>query len=293
VVSAELGHGDDRVGDRPSERGQAVLDAYGNLRVDLAGDQAVSLETTEAFGHHLLGDAGKARAETTGAANPSRHGHDQRHLPFSLQHFETECRLVDQQMVARFESPPVVGSLGPYCGGDAASHVRICLSRRHARQNDDRRATCRYHWRVDSGAAAGSLDAPASCIAARERLGNTQKVVQRCLIVDDSQAFLSSARALLESQGMTVTACALSGEEALALARRTQPQLALVDVELAGEDGCMLARSLIAQDPTLRVILVSAYELEDIAELVVGCGASGFISKIALGKQAIEALLEF
>jgi two-component system, NarL family, nitrate/nitrite response regulator NarL len=117
-------------------------------------------------------------------------------------------------------------------------------------------------------------------------------VVQRCLIVDDSQAFLSSARVLLESQGMTVTACALSGEEAIAIAKRAKPDLALVDVELAGEDGFMLARSLIAQDPTLRVVLVSAYELEDVAELVVGCGASGFISKIALGKQAIEALLE-
>jgi DNA-binding NarL/FixJ family response regulator len=117
-------------------------------------------------------------------------------------------------------------------------------------------------------------------------------VLQRCLIVDDSQAFLSSARALLESQGMTVAACALSGEEALAIAKRARLDLALVDVELAGEDGCMLARSLIAQDPMLRVVLMSAYDLEDVAELVVGCGASGFISKVALGKQAIEALFE-
>jgi DNA-binding NarL/FixJ family response regulator len=117
-------------------------------------------------------------------------------------------------------------------------------------------------------------------------------VLQRCLIVDDSQAFLSSARALLESQGMVVTACALSGEEALAIAKRAKLDLALVDVELAGEDGIMLARSLIAQDPKLRVVLVSSYELEDVAELVAGCGASGFISKTALGKQAIEALLE-
>jgi DNA-binding NarL/FixJ family response regulator len=115
-------------------------------------------------------------------------------------------------------------------------------------------------------------------------------VVQRCLIVDDSQAFLSSARALLESQGMIVAACALSGEEALALARSTKPDLALVDVELADEDGLALARSLIAQDPALCVVLISAYELEDVAELVGGTGASGFISKISLGKAAIEAL---
>jgi DNA-binding NarL/FixJ family response regulator len=89
-----------------------------------------------------------------------------------------------------------------------------------------------------------------------------------------------------------VTACAFSGEEALVIAKRAKPDLALVDVELAGEDGFMFARSLIAQDPSLRVVLVSAYELEGIAELVAGCGASGFISKIALGRQAIEALLE-
>lgn len=82
-------------------------------------------------------------------------------------------------------------------------------------------------------------------------------MAQRCLIVDDSPAFLSSARALLESQGMTVTACALSGEEPLAIAKQTKPDLALVDVELAGEDGFMLARSLIAQDPALYVVSAS------------------------------------
>lgn len=88
-----------------------------------------------------------------------------------------------------------------------------------------------------------------------------------------------------------MTACAHSGDEALTIAKRAKPDLALVDVDLAGEDGFMLARSLIVQDPTLSVVMVSAYELEDIAELAAGCGASGFISKIALGKQAIDALL--
>jgi DNA-binding NarL/FixJ family response regulator len=117
-------------------------------------------------------------------------------------------------------------------------------------------------------------------------------VAQRCLIVDDSPAFLASASALLESQGMTVAACASSGEEALAAAKRSEPDLALVDVELAGEDGIVLAQSLLAQNPALRVVLISAYELDDVAELVAGCGAAGFISKTAVGKQAIDALLE-
>jgi hypothetical protein len=44
VVFAPLRQGHDRVGERPAQRSQAVLDSYWNLRVDLAGDQAVSLE---------------------------------------------------------------------------------------------------------------------------------------------------------------------------------------------------------------------------------------------------------
>ena len=71
-----------------------------------------------------------------------------------------------------------------------------------------------------------------------------------------------------------------------------RPEFALVDVELGGEDGFELARSLLAQDPALRVVLISAYELDDLAELVAGCGAVGFISKTALGAQAIDELLE-
>ena len=76
------------------------------------------------------------------------------------------------------------------------------------------------------------------------------------------------------------------------MARSAKLDLALVDVDLADEDGLALAQSLTAQHPALCVVLISAYELEDVDELVGGCGASGFISKIALGKAAIEALCE-
>ncbi len=115
---------------------------------------------------------------------------------------------------------------------------------------------------------------------------------KQSLIVDDSRAFLASAQALLQSQGMTVSACASCSEEALAAAQRFKFDLVLIDVELGGEDGLALARLLSARDPALRVVLISAYELDDIAELIAGCGAVGFLSKAALGRQAIADLLE-
>jgi CheY-like chemotaxis protein len=115
---------------------------------------------------------------------------------------------------------------------------------------------------------------------------------QQCLIVDDSPAFLDSARAALESQGVTVAECATCSEEALAAAKSFEFDLALVDVELAGEDGFVLARLLAAQDPALRIVLISAYELIDIEEPLATSGAAGFITKTELGRKAIEALLE-
>ena len=111
------------------------------------------------------------------------------------------------------------------------------------------------------------------------------------MIVDDSPAFLASARGLLEAEGLAVAACASHGADALAAARTTGPDLALVDVELAGEDGCSVARALVAQDPALRVVLISAHERDDVGELVAGCGATGFIAKTALGREAIDALV--
>jgi DNA-binding NarL/FixJ family response regulator len=133
---------------------------------------------------------------------------------------------------------------------------------------------------------------PLPALRLRDRLGDTAGMATRCLLVDDSRAFLSSAGALLESQGMTVAACAFCADEAMAAAQSARPDVVLVDVELGDEDGVALTRSLLAHNPALHVVLISAYEFADIAELVEGCGAAGFISKTALGAQAIERLLD-
>lgn len=270
MLFAPLGQGDDRVRDGPAERSQAVFDASGNLGIDLAGNESVSFKAAQAVGHHFLRDARQACVQATGAADTSRDRDDQVHLPLSLKQLKPTERPLDQDPVARLEPARV---LRPLCGCGAGPRRRTCLGCQHACDDDTRRCPCRCRWRADFGAARGSVDSPGSCIADSPALLNTGNVVKRCLIVDDSQPFLVSARALLESQGMTVAACARSGDDALTIAKNAKPDVALVDVELAGEDGFVLARSLIAQDPALCVILISAYELEDVAELVVGGGA--------------------
>ncbi len=113
----------------------------------------------------------------------------------------------------------------------------------------------------------------------------------RCLLVDDSDGFLASARRLLEAQGMRVVGCAGSGAEALALAERLRPDVTLVDVELGDEDGVAVGREVALRVPETQVVLISAHGLDELGDIVPGSRAAGFLPKTSLGAAAIEALL--
>jgi DNA-binding NarL/FixJ family response regulator len=113
----------------------------------------------------------------------------------------------------------------------------------------------------------------------------------RCLLVDDSEEFLSSAKRLLESQGIEIVGSATSGDEALTLATTLGPDVALVDIELADEDGIALAQQIEERASSTRVILISAYDREDLLDLVSGSSAVGFLPKRLLRRDAIAGLL--
>ena len=113
----------------------------------------------------------------------------------------------------------------------------------------------------------------------------------RCLLIDDSREFLASAARLLESQGIDVVGCATSADEALELVAALEPNVSLVDIELGDEDGIALAQQLEARAPSMRVVLISAYDPADVGELIVESRAAGFLPKSALGAEAIAAFL--
>jgi two-component system, NarL family, nitrate/nitrite response regulator NarL len=116
-------------------------------------------------------------------------------------------------------------------------------------------------------------------------------VALRCLIVDDSEEFLDSASRLLSAQGLEVVGRASSGAEAVRLVRTLAPDVALVDVQLADEDGLEVTRRLVADARETRVILISTHSENELAELIAGSPAVGFLPKAALGADAIAELL--
>jgi CheY-like chemotaxis protein len=119
------------------------------------------------------------------------------------------------------------------------------------------------------------------------------RIMPRCLLVDDSPAFLAAARSLLERQGITVVGVASTGAEAVRLAAELRPDFVLLDIDLGVESGLEVAGRLRREGggPAAPVILISTHDEEDFAELISASPAVGFLSKTQLSAHAITDLL--
>jgi CheY-like chemotaxis protein len=115
----------------------------------------------------------------------------------------------------------------------------------------------------------------------------------RCLIVDDSAEFRDAASAMLERAGISVVAKASNSAEALRFYEDFHPDVALVDIDLGGEDGFELAEQLdrAAAASHLAVILVSTYAESDLEEMINASPAVGFLQKLSLSPDAIRNLV--
>jgi len=134
---------------------------------------------------------------------------------------------------------------------------------------------------------------PASRNAAAPYSGQPDRMPQRCLLVDDSEAFLETASLLLEREGLTVVGVASSIAEALRQARALRPDLILVDIGLGDESGFDLAR-LLTQDGQgvgAEVILISTVAEADYRELIDESPAAGFLAKSELSVRGISRIL--
>jgi DNA-binding NarL/FixJ family response regulator len=120
-------------------------------------------------------------------------------------------------------------------------------------------------------------------------VGDPSGVPLRCLIVDDNSLFLEGAADLLAREGLDVVGVASHSADAIRLVTELKPDVTLVDIDLGDEDGFELAAQL---SNTTRVILVSTHSEDDLADLIAGSPALGFVPKTRLSAKAILDTLE-
>jgi two-component system, NarL family, invasion response regulator UvrY len=111
------------------------------------------------------------------------------------------------------------------------------------------------------------------------------------LIVDDQPPFRTMARTVVGLVGgWCVTAEAATGEDAVAEAARTRPEVVLMDINLPGINGIEATRRLLALRPATTVVLMSTYAAADLPADAASCGAAAYLHKEDLTPAALRAL---
>ncbi|MFQ5611878.1 MAG: response regulator [Anaerolineae bacterium] len=113
----------------------------------------------------------------------------------------------------------------------------------------------------------------------------------RILLADDHNALRQGIAQVLESQAdMTVVAQAQNGREAIQLARQHRPAIALLDINMPEVDGVEATRSITAEFPQTRVVILTMYRRNDYIFEAIKAGASGYLLKEVELDELLEAV---
>lgn len=100
----------------------------------------------------------------------------------------------------------------------------------------------------------------------------------RVVIGDDESIIRMDLAEMLEDAGHQVVGEAADGVEALALVRRENPDIVILDIKMPRLDGIHAAR-MIAHEQLAPVLLLTAYSQKDIIDKATDSGVLGYLVK--------------
>lgn len=112
----------------------------------------------------------------------------------------------------------------------------------------------------------------------------------RILIADDEAIRVMTLRTQLRALGFEVVAEATNGQEAVDLADRHQPDLAILDIKMPGLDGIAAAREITARRP-VPVILLTAYSEPELVERATEAGVFAYLVKPVSEEDLLPTIL--
>jgi CheY-like chemotaxis protein len=117
---------------------------------------------------------------------------------------------------------------------------------------------------------------------------------QTILLVEDTEAVVMVVRDYLEFAGYNVEV-AYSARDGIALARKVQPDLILMDVQMPGMDGLEATRILRGQEDfkTTPIIALTAFAMQSDRERSLAAGMNEHISKPVNLKDLVETIRSY
>ena len=112
----------------------------------------------------------------------------------------------------------------------------------------------------------------------------------RVMVVDDHPMWRDAVARDLAESGFEVVATAGDGEQAVRRAKAAAPEVLVLDLNLPAKPGVQVCKELVAHNPALRVLVLSASgEHADVLEAVKS-GATGYLLKSASTGELLDAV---
>jgi DNA-binding NtrC family response regulator len=111
----------------------------------------------------------------------------------------------------------------------------------------------------------------------------------RLLIVDDEVRFLKTLKERLELRGFEVTAVT-DGERAIAAARESEYDVALLDLKMPGKDGDEVLKILKREHPLIEVVILTGHGSVESAVDCTRAGSHSYLQKPCETLQLMEVL---
>ncbi len=114
----------------------------------------------------------------------------------------------------------------------------------------------------------------------------------KIFIVDDHDLMREGIRALLEkTPEFAVIGESGDGKEAIQSVRQLRPDVVLMDISLPGGIGGLEAsEAMLADDPRLKIVILTQYENREYVKRAIRIGARGYLLKRSVSEQLKEAI---
>jgi two-component system response regulator DesR len=113
----------------------------------------------------------------------------------------------------------------------------------------------------------------------------------RLLLADDQTLVRTALATMLGlEEDFVVVAQVGRGDEVVAAALRSDPDVALLDIEMPGMDGLAAAAALAHELPNCKLIMLTAFGRPGYLRRAMEAGASGFVVKDAPAEQLADAV---
>jgi DNA-binding NarL/FixJ family response regulator len=113
----------------------------------------------------------------------------------------------------------------------------------------------------------------------------------RVLLVDDQPLLRKGFRMILEAEPeLQVVDEAGDGETAVALSRKLEPDVVLMDVRMPVMDGIEATEQIVAAGLKARILILTTFDLDEYAFAGLRAGASGFLLKDVPPQELLQAI---